>query len=101
MNKLVITLAVIMGTLMVIPVITHADEYYVIRDQAGQMAVTDGAPGYGWFVQSGPYATIDAAERATGTGTGNFWLHMQQRPLNFPQVVPRYSGQAPMAQLTP
>ncbi len=99
MKKLVIAIAVMMGVVMVTPVITYADQFFVIRDKEGQTAVTDGSPGYGWIVQSGPYASIDMAERATGTGTG--LITMLRKPFDFPEAVPRYRGQSPMAELTP
>lgn len=44
-------------------------DYYVVRNQHGSSAVVDGLPGYGWSITFGPYASVDAAQRAMGTGT--------------------------------
>lgn len=101
MVKLTIAVAATIAICMVVPATTYADRFFVIRDQNGQTAVTDGLPGYGWSVQSGPYASIDAAERATGTGTGSSWVFNHHRSRNFPQVLPRRQGQAPVTELTP
>jgi hypothetical protein len=102
MNKLIIAVvAVAVGIMLVVPPTTYADEFYVIRDQNGQTAVTNGLPGYGWSVQSGPYFTVDAAQRATGTGMGSSWVYNRHRSLNFPQIVPKSPDQSPMAELTP
>ncbi|MBI4962646.1 MAG: hypothetical protein HY913_05155 [Desulfomonile tiedjei] len=46
-----------------------ADEYFVIRDRDGRVAVTSESPGYGWSVVQGPFATPDEATRAAGKGT--------------------------------
>jgi len=45
-----------------------AEEYFVIRDKDGKVAVTSDAPGYGWSVDEGPFGTQDAAIRAAGEG---------------------------------
>jgi hypothetical protein len=106
MKKLIVSVAALAVALVILPMMVHADDFYVIRDQYGHLAVTNGRPVYGWFTQSGPYSSIDVAQRATGTGTPpqagyynlldadyqNFW---------FPQVVPRRPGQAPVVYLTP
>jgi hypothetical protein len=101
MKKLITAIAVIVVALMVVPPAIYASEYYVIRDKAGHTAVTNGLPGYGWILQSGPYATVDSAQRATGTGVGTSWSDTRLRAFNFPQVVPRSPGQSIFAELTP
>lgn len=42
-------------------------QFYVVRDSMGQAAVTQGEPGPGWAVLSGPYASEDVARRALGS----------------------------------
>ena len=103
MTKSIIAAAVVLiATFLIVPATTFADQYFVIRDQTGHTAVTNGLPGYGWSVQSGPYYSIDAAERSTGTGTGNQWVGRNRGPtLSFPRVVPKYRGQFPVVESTP
>jgi hypothetical protein len=85
----------VMATALMLAVIVppiHADQYYVIRDKNGQLAITDMMPGYGWDVEQGPFSTVDAATRAAGTGT-----RVQARrniAPNFPQVIPKHSGES-------
>ena len=79
----------VMATALMLAVIVppiHADQFYVIRDRNGQLAITNAMPGYGWDVDQGPFSTVDAATRAAGTGT-----RVQSRRstgVNFPQLVP-------------
>lgn len=46
--------------------------WYVVQDKMGSVSVTDYLPGYGWTIVSGPYDTIDAAQRNMGTGVQRF-----------------------------
>ena len=70
MGVAVLTIAV---ALIAVPPVVCAHGYYVISDMRGHKAVTNGVPEYGWYVESGPYPTADAAGRATGTGDGPQW----------------------------
>ncbi|MGB6064499.1 MAG: hypothetical protein WBG50_06800 [Desulfomonilaceae bacterium] len=101
MKTLIIAVAVAIVAVMAVPPLIYAHGYYVIRDRRGEMAVTNGAPVYGWQVESGPYATEDAAERATGTGTGTEWHYNAHRYFTYPTVVPRRPGQLPVEEVTP
>lgn len=58
-------------------------QFYVVRDNQGQAAVLQGEPGPGWAVQSGPYASEDAARRALGSA---------QKPTAMP-VAPAGAGE--------
>jgi hypothetical protein len=94
MNKLGIALVAIAVALSVVPPTIYAEEYFVIRNQMGQTAVTSGLPGYGWSIEQGPFATVDAAQRATGTGVGNQLdnVFLNGRQVDFPsQTIPRGS----------
>ncbi len=108
MKKLIIAVAAATVTLQVVlPMMAYAGEFYVIRDEYGNMAVTNGLPVYEWSIQSGPYSSIDAAQRATGTGKGFPWIGPESRVApdfansQFPQVVPRRPGQSAIVDLTP
>ncbi len=46
-----------------------AADYYVFKNQHGQTLVLGSVPSTAWTRIDGPYATMDAAERASGTGT--------------------------------
>ncbi len=101
MKRLVIAIVTVAVALTVVPPLIYAEQFYVIRDRWGETAVTNGTPDYGqWSVESGPYATMDQAERATGTGMGNVWGTNIHRYINYPQVH-RKSGKAPVVDITP
>ena len=101
MKKLVIAVAATIVAVMAAPPLIYAHGYYVIRDRRGEMAVTNGVPMYGWEVQSGPYASEDQAERATGTGTGTMWHYNAHRYFKYPIVAPKRRGQLPIEEVTP
>ncbi len=92
MNKLGIAMVALAVALLVVPPVINAEEFFVIRNQMGQTAVTNGSPGYGWSLDQGPFATVDAAQRAAGTGTGAQWdgVFNSGRQVDLPtQVIPR------------
>ncbi|MDQ7785054.1 MAG: hypothetical protein RDU20_19370 [Desulfomonilaceae bacterium] len=45
---------------------TAKDKYYVVKDKVGQTVVHQGETGPGWTRVSGPYDTIDEAQRTIG-----------------------------------
>ncbi len=99
MKNLVISVAAIIVAFVVISSTVYAGQYYVIRDRAGEMAVTNGTPHYGWLVESGPYATCDAAERATGQGMGCDWHYNSERYFTYPQVSAKGRYQGPFKEM--
>ena len=100
MNKLSLALAAAALVLLVVPPI-YADQFYVMRNQAGHSAVTSGLPGMGWSIVEGPFATLDEAQRATGTGVGAIGLYNNAHPIDFPRSIPRSSDQTASAMITP
>ena len=110
MKTLFVAVVAVVAALMVVPPTTYADNYYVIRNPEGDMGVTNGLPLYDWFVQSGPYPSIDSAERATGVGTGgpNFLEYYNSRlgsgasyDFQYPQAIARRPGQIPIVKAMP
>jgi hypothetical protein len=89
MNKLGLAVVAITVMLLAAPA-AQADRYFVITNQYGQTAVTDGNPTNGWSVLWGPFSTVDQAERAAGTGKGPMQYFTSLQPS--PQVVPRVEG---------
>ena len=87
MRKLLLAfMATALMLAIIVPPI-YADQFYVIRDKNGQLAITDAMPGYGWAIEQGPFSTVDAATRAAGTGTRSYSRHSLGS--NFPQVIPK------------
>ena len=101
MKTLIIAVAASIVALMAFPPMIYAGEYYVIRNGWGDMAITNGVPLNEWTVQSGPYVSVDAAERATGTGEGSDGRYNYHRFFVYPEVAPRRAGQIPFVHLTP
>jgi hypothetical protein len=100
MNKLSLALVAAALVLLVVPPI-YADQFFVIRSQAGASAVTNGLPGYGWTILAGPFATMDEAQRATGTGVGSVGIFNYGHPIDFARSVPRLPDQTSTAMNTP
>jgi hypothetical protein len=92
-NKLVVAFVIMTLTLVIIAPPLQADEWNIIRDERGDTrAVTNGVPGTGWSVAEGPFSSLDAALRASGTGP-NFQGIYHKKPQNFPPVRPGKSGE--------
>ncbi|MGB6064673.1 MAG: hypothetical protein WBG50_07670 [Desulfomonilaceae bacterium] len=98
LGAVVLTIA---AALIAVPPVVYAHGYYVISDYRGHKAVTNGVPHYGWYIESGPYRSADAAERATGAGDGPEWQYNVHRYFTFPVVTPRRPGQIPLVEPTP
>lgn len=79
----------------------YADEFFVIRDNTGQIAITDGLPGYGWSIQDGPFATVDSAQRAMGTGISGSLDTYKVRIFNHPLKEPKYPRQSVFSDISP
>jgi hypothetical protein len=93
-------LATAFAVLLAAPAI-HADEYYIVRDNTGQVAVTDGLPGYGWSIAGGPFSTVDAAQRAMGTGISGSFDTYKVRIFNHPLKEPKYPKQQVFTDIAP
>jgi hypothetical protein len=100
MNKLSLALAALAFVLLVAPPI-YADQFFVIADQAGKYAVTNGLPSYGWITVAGPFATLDEAQRATGTGVGSVGVFNYGHPIDFASAIPRSPDRSASAMNTP
>jgi len=101
MNKSYLAVAVTaLAVLLVAPTI-YADEYYLIRDNTGQVAVTNALPGYGWSLAGGPFSTVDAAQRAMGTGISGSLDTYKVRIFNHPLTEPRFPRQDVFADIAP
>jgi hypothetical protein len=93
MNILAVAFVAIALTLLAIVPPLQADEFYIVRDRNAQRAITNGQPqpGLGWSVAEGPFPTVDAAQRATGSGANP--ASMYRKAPNFPQVIPGKRGE--------
>jgi hypothetical protein len=96
MNKLGFALVAIVALTALVGSSVYADTFCVIRNNLGQVGVTDGTPVYGWskISNSDCYATADAAERDAGTGKSAPMISGAYTFFHpFPQAVPKGPAQ--------
>ena len=73
MNKVGLTLAAVIAVAVMVAPSVFADNYCVVRDSLAQTGVSSGEPAYGWsrVAAFDCFITIDAAQRAAGTGANS------------------------------
>ncbi len=103
MTKLGFVLAAIMLLAIMVAPSVYAHKYCVIRNDVGQMGVTDAIPAYGWYKVSAHdcFSTVDAAERDAGTGKGTtinsgYWFWHP-----YPNAIPKGPWQPYLAEGLP
>jgi len=85
-----VLIALVLVGMMAVPA-QAADRWYVVQHSSGQTSVTNEKPGPDWVVTFGPYATEDAAIRASGVGAGQGFSMFQMFPSKgFDQRPERY-----------